>query len=291
MNTEREGREWTASVNGTELRVVEVGAGAQTVVFSPALFTNKELFEAPMAALSGEYRCISYDHRGQGESGFGVRQPSPDMLGTEGLYEDAVALLDQLEIDTCHWVGVSVGGFVGMRLAARHPERVRSLGLIGVSLRPLSRAEMRQIDALGLALRASRVLGPVGTAVRRRITEQVMGNMFGATFMSDQARADDREMWRERYFAQLVPEAVPMMREVFGHPGNPPELLSQIQAPTLIIGGADEYGGGAGAREAQQAISNARLVTIPDAGHMVLAEQPDAGTAAITEFIQEIDTH
>lgn len=290
MKKEREGREWTASVNGTELRVMEVGAGAQTVVFSPALFTNKELFEAPMAALSGEYRCISYDHRGQGDSGFGARQPSPDMLGTEGLYEDAVALLDQLEVDSCHWVGVSVGGFVGMRLAARHPDRVRSLGLIGVSLGPLPRSEMLQIDVVGLALHASRVLGPVGTAVRRRITAQVMQNMFGSTFMSDPARADDREMWRERFFAQLVPDAVPMMREVFGHPGNPPELLAQVLAPTLVVVGEEEYGGDAGAREAQQTIPDARLVTIPDAGHMVLAEQPETGTAAITEFIRGVDT-
>lgn len=60
-----------------------------------------------------------------------------------------------------------------------------------------------------------------------------MRNMFGATFMSDPARADIREICRQRYFAQLVPEAVPMVREVFGHPGNPPGLLAQIQAATL----------------------------------------------------------
>ena len=91
---EREGREWTASVNGTGLRVEEVGSGAQTVVFSNALFTNRALFEAPVAALSDDYRCIRYDHRGQGDSGLGAPQPSPDLLGTEGLYDDAVALLD-----------------------------------------------------------------------------------------------------------------------------------------------------------------------------------------------------
>ena len=142
-------REWTASVNGTGLRVEEVGVGAGTVVFSPALWTNRELFDAPFAALSADYRCIRYDHRGQGDSGLGAHQPSRHLLGTEGLYDDAVALLDQLGIDTCHWVGASIGGFVGIRLATRHPDRVRSLVLIGRRSRRVSRADVRQVDLMG----------------------------------------------------------------------------------------------------------------------------------------------
>jgi len=285
-------REWTASVNGTGLRVEEVGGGAETVVFSPALFTNRGLFDAPFAALSGDYRCIRYDHRGQGDSGLGAHQPSRHLLGTEGLYDDAVALLDQLGVDSCHWVGASIGGFVGIRLAARHPDRVRSLVLIGLSTRRLSSADLRQVDLLGWMVRASRPLGPVGAAVRRRVTEQVMRNMLGTTFMSDPTRADDRERWRQRFMAQVAPEAMPMLREVFGHPGNPPELLTRIQAPTLIIAGEDELAGVDEAhndpQQAQRVIPGARLMTIPGAGHMVLVEQPEAGTAAITAFIRTV---
>jgi pimeloyl-ACP methyl ester carboxylesterase len=275
-------------VNGTGLRVEARGSGEQTVVFSPALFTNRALFDAPMAALSGDYRCIRYDHRGQGDSGLGAPQPSSDLLGTEGLYEDAVALLDELGIEQCHWVGASVGGFVGVRLAARHPGRVRSLVLIGFSKGPLSPADKRQIGLLAGVVRASPLLGPVGTAVRKRVTQQVMRNMFGTTFMTDPARNEDRETWRRRFMAQLVPEAMPMLRQVFGHPGNPPELVAKIQAPTLIVAGEEEHGGLDDALEAHRVIPDARLVTVPGAGHMVLVEQPAAGTAAITEFIRGV---
>lgn len=291
--TAPEGREWTASVNGTELRVEELGSGEQTVVFASNPFTNRALYDAPIAALSGDYRCLRYDHRGQGDSGFGATQRSPDLLGTEGLYEDAVALLDQLGVESCHWVGSSIGGFVGVRVAARHPELVRSLVLLGFSTRRLSKADLRQVDMMIRMLRASRWLGPVGTSVHRRVTERVMQNMFGTTFMSDPARTDERELWRERFAAQLVPEGAPMFRAVFGHPGTPPGLLAEIQAPTEIIAGEDELARFDEARDdvvqAQRDIPDARLVTVPGAGHMILVEQPEAGTAAITEFIRGVD--
>ena len=286
---EHAAREWTATVNGTGLRVEEVGTGAETVVFSPALFTNRQLFDAPVAALCGDHRCIRYDHRGQGDSGFGAPQPDPHRLGVEGLYEDAVALLDQLQVESCHWVGVSIGAMVGMRLAARHPDRVRSLTIIGVSVRPLTRAEMLPFDVSAALIRATRPLGPVGTAVRRQVAGLSVRMMFGSTFMSDPTRAADREYWRTRFAAQFVPEGVPMIHEVFSFPGNPVEMLAQIQAPTLVIYGAEDPGADVEAQKAQQAIPGARLLRIPGAGHMVFIEQPDVGTTAITDFIRAVE--
>jgi 3-oxoadipate enol-lactonase len=281
-------REWTASVNGTGLRVEEVGAGDETVVFSPPAFANRGVFEAPVAALSDDFRCISYDHRGQGDSGFGARQPSRHLLGTESLYEDAVALLDHLGIDRCHWVGASLGTFIGIRVAARHPERVRSLVLIGPEMRRASRADLLQIELLALLVRASHPLGPVGTMVRRRITEYLMRSLFGPNFMSDPARANDREKWRQRFSAELVPEGVPMFRELFRYPAIPREMYARIQAPTLVIVGEEEYGGIGEALATKAAIPGARLLTIPRAGHLVLVEQPEAGTAVISEFIRSV---
>jgi 3-oxoadipate enol-lactonase len=287
-------REWTATVNGTSLRVEEAGGGTETVVFSPALLANRGMFDVPFAALSGGYRCIRYDHRGQGDSGFGAPQPSRHLLGAEGLYEDAVALLDQLGIESCHWVGASIGGFVGVRLAARHPERVRSLVLIALRTRREARADLWRVDLLGWMVRASHPLGPVGAAVRRWLTELLMHKWFGATFMSDPMRVVERERWRQRFSAQVVPAGMSMMREALGHPGNPPELLARIQAPTLLIAGEDELAGVDEAHndplQAQRVIPGARLVTIPAAGHVVLVEQPEAGTAAITSFIRTVSS-
>ncbi len=282
-------REWTASVNGTGLLVEQDGAGADAIVFSHALFLTRRMFDAPVAALSGAYRCIRYDHRGQGDSGFGTSGSSRRLLGVEGLYEDAVALLEQLQLGPSHWVGASVGAFVGMRLAVRRPDLVRSLVLISPRVRPNARSMLLRVDLLGLTLRVSHPLGPIGDAVRRRVTEEVMHDLFGGTFMSDPACAAVRRIYRERVRGQLVPNAVPVIRAVLRFPENPPEMLARIQAPTLVLAGEDDRAGGNGcehARETQRAIPRARLVTVPGAGHIVLVEQPQVATNAITEFIR-----
>ena len=83
-----------------------------------------------------------------------------------------------------------------------------------------------------------------------------------------------------------------MMREVFGLPGNPPELLARIQAPTCSSPARMTP------REStrlttirckrSKSFPAPRLMTIPGAGHMVLVEQPEAGTAAITAFIRAV---
>ncbi|HEX6886654.1 MAG TPA: alpha/beta hydrolase [Candidatus Nanopelagicales bacterium] len=284
-----EPRVWTARVNGTGLRVEDVGTGAETVVFSPALFTNRALFDAPVAALCGDHRCIRYDHRGQGDSGFGAHEANPHLMGVEGLSEDAVALLDVLDVESCHWVGVSVGAMVGMRVAARHPDRVRSLTMIGVTVRPLTRRDLVPFFVAAGLIRATSRLGPVGSMMRRQVAGFSMRTMVAATYMSDPGHAADRERWRQRFAAQFVPEGLPMIREVFGFPGTPVEMLAHIQAPTLVIYGAEDPGADVEAEKAQHAIPGARLLAIPDAGHYVLVEQPDLATRVITDFIRGVE--
>src|SRR5262249_18189655 len=105
-------------VNGTELWVEDTGsphAGADTIVFSHPLLFPTGLFAPQIAALGGRYRCVAYDHRGQGKS-------APSRLrciSMELLYQDAVALIEALGAGPVHFVGLSMGGFVGMRVAAR----------------------------------------------------------------------------------------------------------------------------------------------------------------------------
>src|ERR1700690_2721745 len=110
-------------VNETSLYYDDTGPGStgETLVFSHGLLWNTSLFAPQIEAFRGRYRCIAWDHRGQGRS-------APDhrnCIGMELVTQDAIALLERLAPGPVHFVGLSMGGFVAMRVAARRPELVR----------------------------------------------------------------------------------------------------------------------------------------------------------------------
>ena len=86
-------------------------------------------------ALAEHFRVVRYDTRGHGDS------PVPaGPYDIDDLADDVVALLDPLGVERAHFVGLSLGGMTGMRLAARNPERVDRLVVLctGAALHPLS---------------------------------------------------------------------------------------------------------------------------------------------------------
>src|SRR5688572_10321517 len=124
----------TLDVNGTTLYYEDTGPGAtgQTIVFSHGLLWGTELFAPQIEALRGRYRCIAWDHRGQGRSAADHR----NTIGMELVWQDAALLLDALGVSRVHFCGLSMGGFVAMRMASRRPDLVRSLILIETSSDP-----------------------------------------------------------------------------------------------------------------------------------------------------------
>src|SRR3546814_3434728 len=81
------------------------------------------MFAAQTAHRQGRYRVIAYDHRGQGRSA----DDAATSISMETVYADAVALIEALKLGAVHFAGLSMGGFVAMRLGARRPDLIRSL--------------------------------------------------------------------------------------------------------------------------------------------------------------------
>jgi pimeloyl-ACP methyl ester carboxylesterase len=118
-------------VNNTRLYYETHGDGRETIVFSHGLLMNAGMFSAQVRALKQGYRCITYDHRGQGRSAV------PDSgYDIDNVTRDAASLIRSLGAWPCHFVGLSMGGFVGMRLAIHHPELLSSLTLMETSADP-----------------------------------------------------------------------------------------------------------------------------------------------------------
>ena len=100
------------------LNVEERGAGP-AFIFIPGLQGLLNAWEYQIAEFSGRYRCISFDHRGAGDSD----KPATG-YSTELLARDVIGLMDALGIDRAHMAGTSTGGCVLQSLAIDHPERV-----------------------------------------------------------------------------------------------------------------------------------------------------------------------
>src|SRR6185295_19578925 len=96
--------------------------GAPVVTLSHSLAANLHLWDAQAAVLKDRYRVLRYDIRGHGGSGV---PPAPYTL--EQMADDLHGLLRALGIARTHFVGLSMGGLIGMTLALRFPAVVQSL--------------------------------------------------------------------------------------------------------------------------------------------------------------------
>jgi len=261
-------------VNGTTLYYEDTGPGStgETVVFSHGLLWGTELFEPQIAALRGRYRCIAWDHRGQGKS---AEDPHRHCIGIELVWQDAVALLDALQVKGAHFVGLSMGGFVGMRVAARRPDLVKKLALLETSYEPEPTENVKRYRLLTAIYKT---IGP------RLIQSRVAPIMLGKTIINDPARKGDVAK-----FVKLMTRRRDVWRAINGvidRAGIAHHELAQISAPTLVVVGDEDVATPhSKARQIAAAIRGARLVTIPRAGHSSTVEEPVAVTTALETFI------
>lgn len=266
----------TIRVNGVELYYEDTspGSGAETIVFSHGLLWSGRMFDAQIAALKDSYRCITYDHRGQGRTP--VTRAGYDM---DTLTLDAAALIEALGVAPCHFAGLSMGGFVGMRLAARRPALLRSLILIETSADPEPPENIPRYRALA---RVARWIG------LRPVASRVMPIMFGKTFLSDPARAAERAEWQRRLAANNRAGIVRALDGVIARRSIYDEIAS-IRLPTLVLSGEEDVATPPEqARRIAARIPGARLVSIPAAGHTSTVEQSATVNAALLGFLESL---
>lgn len=270
----------TIAVPGTVVAYRDTGvpAGlpeAPAVVFGHGLLFGGWMFRAQVAALSDRYRCVTIDWRGQGES-----PAARDGYDMDTLTEDAVALITRLGIAPVHWVGLSMGGFVGQRLAARHGNLLRSLTLLDTSADAEEPAKARARRRLAL-FQLLFGIGPVLGAVKPLL--------FGPGFLADPGSDELISEWRAR-LGETRRAAV--RKAVLGVAGRAPVAaeLGRITVPTLVVVGSDDRATPPEhSRRIAAGIPGARLRVVPNCGHSSTLEQPDAVGSLLSEFIAEVD--
>lgn len=245
------------------------GQGPETIVLAHGLLWSGDMFHKQVSHFKHQYRIVVYDHRGQGRS-----EVTPGGYDMDELYEDTVALLEALDLGPVHFGGLSMGGFIGMRLAARRPDLVRSLILMETS----AQAEPNKFK-YGILNAMVKLFGVPSVA------SPVMKIMFGEAFLRDHHRKEEREIWR----ANLLKNQKSIVRAVEGvlQRKGVESALKNIQCPTLILVGTDDKATPPEKAEYIHAqIAHSQLVYIQDAGHTACIEAPEAYNEAIQSFLQ-----
>jgi 3-oxoadipate enol-lactonase len=258
-------------LNGAELHVEDTGGTNPAVVFSHGLLWSTKMWRFQVEALRGRFRCIAYDHRGQGRS-----QVTDSGYDIETLTLDAVALIEKTGTAPVHFVGLSMGGFVGMRLAARRPELLRSVALIetAADTEPLLNVPKYKLMS---ALSSMIGIGP--------FVPTVMKIMFGRSFLTDPAKAALREEMR----GQLLALDVAGMRRALDGVISRKPFAEQVRVRAVVISGEEDRAvAPSRSRKLCEKIPGARFVSIPRAGHTASIENPEAVTTALLEHFQSL---
>lgn len=259
-----------ATINAVRLHYELLGRG-EPVAFLNGILMTTQSWALQTAFMQQRYRCLLHDMRGQ------LRSEKP-----EGRYAlarhvaDLHGLLDHLKIASCHVVGTSYGGEVGMLFACEHPERVRTLSVIASAshLEPLLGAQT------SLWARLAR---EHPDALYDAVAAFTFSNGFLSKNPAALQQGADRLKGQPPAFFQAFARLVEAFQEL-----AITDRLGQLRCPTLVICGEDDalkpvrY-----SRVIAGAIPGAELVVVPDAGHAVVIEQADTVNSRLHDFIRK----
>jgi 3-oxoadipate enol-lactonase len=243
------------------------GTGRDAIFFCHGAGGNAASWWQQLPAFAQRYRCVAHDHRG-----FGRTRCPTERLEIREFADDARAVMDAAGVGRAHFVCQSMGGWTGVQMALRYPERVRTLVLadtIGGIALPSGLAATRDMGARAAAAKA---LTPALAA------DYPARDPAGA-FLYQQLSAFNTELDQAELFRRLfTSDAQTSLADV-----------AQLRLPVLVIAGTrDLIWSPQILRELAALLPDARVVEI-DAGHSAYFEAPVAFNAVLRTFLAEHD--
>ena len=236
---------------------------------------SRAMWAEQMPAVGSIYRVIAPDLRGHGES------PAPDGVYTiDEMADDVIETLDSLHIsEPVVLGGLSLGGYVALSLILRYPKRFRGLMLMD------TQAGADSTEAAAGREATAKMVIEAGSAAP--IVEPMIGRVFSAAFREE--RPERVEPLRTVMLQTTARGIAGTLRGMAIRPDRRGDL-PKISVPTLVlVGEEDVITPPAVAKAMAEAIPNARLEVIPQAGHLAPYENPAAANPAILQFLKSLE--
>lgn len=259
------------AVRDTHLFVDDTGENDLPVILClHSLFLDSRMFDGLVDAARGQFRVVRPEFRGQGRSDF----HDVDIITMDDDAEDILALIDVMGLTNINMLVQSMGGDVGVRVAARRPDLFRKIVMAGSSARGETHASY--VDWTNRA----GVNGFVDD-----VLDETLGVMFGESIRKDPERAHIVALWTDRINA--LPRSLrPAMMGVMTR-ASALDLLPEIPCPVLIFSGAEdharppEWG-----KEVADALPDAELVVLDRVGHSPTLEVPEVVYPRMIDFFR-----
>ncbi|MDX2293835.1 MULTISPECIES: alpha/beta fold hydrolase [Streptomyces] len=265
-----------------------------TVVFSHGFCLSQDSWHYQRAALRGRVRAVYWDQRGHGRSARGAGEP----VTIERLGRDLKAVVDAAAPEgPLVLVGHSMGGMTVMALADRHPElirdRVAGVAFVGTSPGRLEEVSyglpLAGVNAVRRVLPGVlRALGSQAELVEkgRRATADLFAGLVKKYSFASQDVDPAVVRFAERMIESVPVDVVAQFYPAFGAHDKLAALAAFRGLPALALAGEQDLVTPASHTEAIAAeLPGGELVVVPDAGHLVMLERPDAVTDALTALL------
>ena len=250
-------------INGKQIALEEQGDG-DAVVMIHGLGGTSNTWYPQVGPLARFCRVVRLDLEGSG------RSPAAGALSIASFADDVTAMMDALDIPAAHLCGHSMGTIIGQHIAAKQPERVRSLALFGPLAEPPAPARQAMRERAATARKDG--MTPIADALVQAATsaETKAHRPAAAAFVREILMRQDPEGYARTCEALAAAASAD---------------LASIRCPTLLVTGDEDGVSPPPAVEALgERIAGSRLIVLGGCGHWTPIEKPSQVSAALLNF-------
>ena len=260
----------TVTVDNATLHYEDSGGDGPVILFSHGFLMDHTMFDAQVEAFSDTYRCIRWDERG-----FGATTSEGPFTYWDSA-NDAVAVLDACGVDKAVFVGMSQGGFLSLRAALAHADRMSALVLID-SCADTDDAETIEGYHGMLA----------GFTSGDEETVQAVAHGVSGLILGDETLAAE---WIPKWIANLESNDLNVAGQTLLGRDDIQDRVGEIACPVLVVhGGADQAIDVSRAQLVADGVQDCRGVVVVDgAAHAPNMTHPDTVNEAMATFLSSL---